>query len=71
MPEVSLTVVANEPEAEMLCGLLRANGIACEYRQTDVGAGMTGASAAMGGPREIFVEEEQLETARKLLPDDR
>jgi hypothetical protein len=31
---------------------------------------MTGASAAMGGPREIFVEEEQLETARKLLPDD-
>jgi putative signal transducing protein len=66
--EVALTVVANEPEAEMLCGMLRANGIACAYRTTNLAAGMADASAAMGGPREVIVEEEQLEEARKLLP---
>ena len=71
MGEVVLTVVANEPEAEMLCGLLRANGIDCTYRMTDLGAGMASASAAVGGPREVMVEEVQLEEARKLLPDDR
>jgi putative signal transducing protein len=69
--EVTLTVVGNEPEAEMLCGLLRANGIACMHRRTDLAAGMADASTSMGGPREILVEEEQLEAARKLLPDDR
>lgn len=68
MAAVRLTVVGNEPEAEMLCGLLRANGIACTYRTTDLAAGMADASAAIGGPREILVAEEQLEQARKLLP---
>jgi hypothetical protein len=68
---VTLTVVGNEPEAEMLCGLLRANGIACMYRTTNLAAGMADASTSMGGPREVLVEEEQLEEARKLLPDNR
>ena len=67
---MTLTVVANEPEAEMLCGMLRANGIACMYRRTDLAAGMADASAAIGGPREILVEVEQLEQARRLLPAD-
>ena len=70
MGETTLTVVANEPEAEMLCGMLRANGIACAYRQTNLGAGMADASSAIGGPRAILVEEAQLEAARKLLPGD-
>ena len=52
----------------MLCGMLRANGIACAYRTTNLAAGMADASTAMGGPREVIVEEEQLEDARKLLP---
>jgi len=65
-----LTVVANEPEAEMLCGMLRANGIACAYRTTNLSAGMADASTAMGGPRAVIVEEEQFEEARKLLPDN-
>jgi hypothetical protein len=69
--EVRLTVVGNELEAEMLCGLLRTNGIACMSRRTDLAAGMADASSAIGGPREILVEEEQLEAARKLLPDAR
>ena len=64
-----MTFVANELEAEMLCGMLRANGIACAYRTTNLAAGMADASASMGGPREVIVEEEQLEEARKLLPD--
>jgi hypothetical protein len=68
--EVTLTVVANEPEAEMLCGMLRANGIACAYRTTNLSAGMADASTAIGGPREVVVAEEQLDEARKLLSDD-
>jgi hypothetical protein len=71
MGEVTLTVVANEPEAEILCGLLRANGIACMYRTTNLAAGMADASSAIGGPREVLVDTEQLEEARKLLPNDR
>jgi len=67
--EVRLTVVGDELEAEMLCGLLRANGIACMSRRTNLAAGMADASSAIGGPREILVEEEQLEEARTLLPD--
>ena len=70
MGEVTLTVVPNEPEAEMVCGMLRANGIACAYRTTNLAAGMADASAAIGGPREIVVDSEQLEEARKLLPDN-
>lgn len=68
MAPVTLTVVANEPEAEILCGLLRANGIRCMQQRTNLAAGMADASSAAGGPREVFVEEEQLDEARKLLP---
>ncbi len=70
MAPVTLTVVANEPEAEILCGLLRANGIACMHRRTNLAAGMADASSSVGGPREVFVEEEQVDEARKLLPDN-
>lgn len=69
MAVVTLTVVSNELEAEMLCGELRANGIACMSQRTNLAAGMADAGASMAGPREILVEEEQLEEARKLLPD--
>lgn len=67
MALVTLTVVPNEPEAEMVCGMLRANGITCTYDTTNLAAGMADASAAMGGPREILVESGQLEAARQLL----
>jgi hypothetical protein len=69
MALVRLTVVSNELEADMLCGMLRANGIACMFRVTDLAAGMADASFAMGTPREILVEEELQQEARKLLPD--
>jgi hypothetical protein len=54
----------------MLCGMLRAHGIECMYRLTDLAAGMADASFAMGTPREILVDAERLEEARKLLSDD-
>jgi len=64
---VVLTVVANEPEAEILCGLLRSNGIECGYRETDaIDSELEEFTPA--GPREILVQPSDLEDARALLP---
>ena len=63
-----LTVVPGETEAELLCGLLRSNGIECAYRDTDaIDSPMEDFMAA--GPREVLVYEADLETARVLLPE--
>lgn len=62
-----MTVVRNEVEAEVVCGLLRSNGIACMQRRSDISAGAW-AGAGMAGPTEILVDEADLEAARKLLP---
>ena len=65
---VVLTVVPNEPEAEILCGLLRANGIECDYRETDsIDSPIEDFIPA--GPREVMVHEADLEAARELLPE--
>lgn len=64
---VVLTVVPGETEAEVLCGLLRANGIECGYRDTDA-IDSTLEDFMTSGPREILVHEADLETARALLP---
>jgi hypothetical protein len=66
---VRLTVVGNEIEAEAICGLLRTEGIACDHRQTDMGAGAWEATGS-GGPREILVEPDDLERARELIKPD-
>ena len=64
---VVLTVVPSETEAELLCGLLRANGIECGHRDTDaIDSPMEDFIAA--GPREVLVHEADLEAARALLP---
>jgi hypothetical protein len=66
--EVVLTVVADEPEAEILCGLLQANGIDCAYRDTEaIDSPLEDFTAA--GAREILVRPADLEAARSLLPD--
>jgi hypothetical protein len=57
MAHVTLTVVANELEAEMLCGELRANGIACEHRSAGIFADRFG-SAVTGA---VFGEAAQTE----------
>jgi hypothetical protein len=69
MSVVRLTVVGNQMEAEVVCGMLRADGIACEYRRTDF-AQAFGGGLSMGGPIEVLVEEHQLAEAEKLLPRD-
>jgi hypothetical protein len=64
---VAVTVVQNEAEAEVVCGLLRANGIACDYRQTSFGAGTM--DGLRGGPQEVFVAEADAGQARALIGD--
>jgi hypothetical protein len=43
---VRLTVVASQAEADVICGLLRVNGIECGERVTDVSAWQRGSEAA-------------------------
>ena len=62
---VHLTAVGSQTEADIICSLLRENGIKCGDRPTDVAIQGMGGS---GGWREILVSEEQLEAARELLP---
>lgn len=65
---VTLTVVHDESEAEMVCGLLRANGIECSYRNTDIAAGAWTGGFARGGPVELLVHDNDVVAARELLP---
>jgi Putative prokaryotic signal transducing protein len=64
---VVLTVVASEPEAEALCGLLGSAGIECAYRDTEaIGTPLEDFIAS--GPREVLVHVKDLEAAEALLP---
>jgi hypothetical protein len=63
---VRLTIVADESEAEVVCGLLRAEGIRCFHRGTDLTAHLM-PSLASGGWREVLVNEDDLQRARELL----
>jgi hypothetical protein len=69
MDAVKLTVVGDEMEAEMLCGLLRSNGVECSYRKTDTAAAISAESGgfAIAGPTEILVHAHDLDAARRLL----
>jgi hypothetical protein len=59
---VRLTVVPTEGEAEVICGLLRANGIPCGHREVEL------ASQAFGGWRhEVLVPGDRLAEARELV----
>jgi hypothetical protein len=48
---------------------LRTEGIACDHRQTDIGAG-AGDTVGDSGPREILVARADLENARQLVTTD-
>ena len=63
---VPLTVVPNVYEAEMVCGLLRTEGITCDYRSTNLSVAF-GAGQQSGAAREILVEEVAFDRARELL----
>jgi len=61
---VRLTVVGSQPEADMICSLLRVHGIECGERAADAAVYGTG---GFGGWREILVSRDDLEVARELL----
>jgi hypothetical protein len=63
---VVLTVVSGESEAEVVCGLLRSEGIECAYRDTEkIDSSLEDFIAA--GSREILVYEKDLAAAKELL----
>ena len=63
----SVEVLQTEPEAELVCSLLRSAGIECMHRSTNMGAGVF--EGLPGGPREVFVRTEDLAAAREVLAD--
>lgn len=66
--EIVVKVVASEPEAEIVCGLLRSAGIDCSYRDTEaIDSPLEDFTAA--GPREIVVQSADAEAARQLLAE--
>jgi Putative prokaryotic signal transducing protein len=65
----AVEVVGTEPEAELLCSLLRSAGIKCMHRPTNQGAGAFDGWSA-GGPREILVRAEDIVAAREVLRED-
>ena len=62
---VVVEVVGTEPEAELLCSLLRSAGIRCVRRQSNYGAGAL--DGMPGGPQEVVVRAEDVESAREVL----
>jgi Putative prokaryotic signal transducing protein len=66
---VQLTVVANEIEAEVVCGLLRENGIRCAWVKGNVASAISAASGgfAIDGPTEILVDPDDLDAANEVL----
>lgn len=70
MSLVHLTVVPNAAEAEILCALLRTEGIECDHRPTNLGVGSMDGMPG-GGPREVVVAEESLARAQELLAASR
>ena len=64
---VTLTVAADEFEAEVIRSLLETEGIKSMQQRTNLAAGMADASASSFGPREILVRAEDLEQARELI----
>lgn len=64
--EVVVSVVANESEADVVCGLLRSAGIECAYRETEKIDSLL-EDFTPSGPREILVRASDVDAARALL----
>ena len=59
-----LSIVSGEAEAEIVCGLLRAEGVRCFHQATVISAQVF---AGAGEWREILVLAKDLEGARELI----
>jgi len=66
---VAVTVVRNQAEAEIIRGMLEANGVACRSVQSDFGAGSM--DGMPGGSQRILVRESDVTRARDLLAEAR
>jgi hypothetical protein len=63
---VVVEVAGSQPEAEMLCSLLRSAGIACMPRLTNRGAGVSD-GWGIGGAHEVMVRSQDAQAARGIL----
>jgi Putative prokaryotic signal transducing protein len=63
---VAVGLAGNEPEAELLCSLLRSAGIECLPRLTNSGAG-AGDGLGTAGAHEIVVRAGDADQARAIL----
>jgi hypothetical protein len=63
---VVVEVAGSEPEAELLCSLLRSADIECLSRLTNRGAGAGDGLGTMGA-HEIVVRVDDAEAAREIL----
>ena len=64
---VRVTVVPGSSEAEVVCGLLRANGIKCAYRPTPESDSLFEEFSGAAGMQEVLVDPADLEDAKALL----
>jgi hypothetical protein len=64
---VELTVASSEQEAVLICGLLRANGIECEYEPTPITGIEVAYLMTAAGPHVIRVPAEDADRAQELL----
>jgi hypothetical protein len=64
---VRVTFVPNEIAADLVCTFLRAEGIRCGHRVTNMGAGGWDGVPNAGGAREVLVDPADLEVAREAL----
>jgi hypothetical protein len=64
---VRVTIVPNEVAADLVCSFLRAEGIRCGHRITNLGAGAWDGVPNAGGPREVLVDHADLDAARQAL----
>jgi hypothetical protein len=62
---VIVEVASSEPEAELLCSVLRGSGIECLTRLTNSGAG-AGDGLALGA-HDILVSPQDAQDAREIL----
>jgi len=63
---VVVTTVKDVTEAQIVCGLLRANGLECGYRDTEaIDSALE--DFIQAGAQEILVHAADLEAARELL----
>jgi len=63
---VVVEVAGTEPEAELLCSLLRSAGIECLAQLTNRGAG-AGSGLGTMGAHEIMVRRQDAEAAQEVL----